>query len=552
MSKVRYILKTNLLIIALLLSAMVRYAHAQVENTGASPYQDSKHAYRIVIDSVVNTQEWIITDGVNPPYDLTNGSCTWATYVPATTNGGYDVVHITFDHTVFTTGVWSLQYRETDRNHSCISAREFRITVVPNTFYLTLAADITNICNSQSDSSHLYSEVDAESFNTSVTYTVTMNKDDDFDPTSWGFDADFSQAVTVDSMKASDGTLTYTGSGSDYQINVTPSASNSSPVTVSITVSYFNPVTLDIIRNLDVSNGIANFSLAGAPDATTRDNITNFVDGSPNRQQAITILSIPSTLDILAGVGETATSASNPLQNSTHRYTVFMGLPGNYGNTGTGWFIETSAGAPIANDVANYELTRTQSATDDQVTIEFHMALGDYVLYYSEQGSNGCSAVREFPFAIRAPFDVDITGPAAPICSSASGVIFSDLTDTTTTVVYTVNLNTTSYGSDWSFGFALTSDQIPDFTVGDVDVTGITVTGGTYLGDNYSGTVSVLSTVSTVQISVTYDGFYVNPYEITATITPTGSFEEQDDGAGNSVTHTLYSMPQIHALAGVE
>jgi hypothetical protein len=538
----------------------VHSSYAQPQNTGASPYLDSEHSYRVNIGLVANTQEWIVTDKGLNTYNLTSTPQPWATITPALIDASYESIRIFFDRTVFSVGTWYLQFRETDGAHTCVSAREFPINVVENTFYLILANDITNTCNSQSNLVHTYEEVDgpADVYSTEVTYSVTMNKNDDFDPSSWSFDAKFSQSVVSFSATTTDGTLTTSviTPGTDYRINLTTSIANLSSVTVSLTVSYSNPVLADLIRNLTVSNGQAIVAAPPAPDALTNDNITVYPIASPgDRLQAITILAIPATQNILAGAGETATSATNPLQNSTHKYTVYMGsMANNYGNVGTGWrIVDANTLAPLTLGT-DYTLVSNPSATNDTATIRYNMAPGNYILYYTEFGDNGCSAMRQFPFTLGEPFDVDIA-EIGDHCAAIDGDILPGLAASTTTVVYTVTLNTASYGSDWSFDFTLGS--VLALGDADLDVSSITVVGGTYTGSNYTGSVSVensiLNPVDEVTINVVYNGLYVTAHTITATLSNiTGSFNEADDGTGNSTEHIIYSMPQATVLAGVD
>jgi hypothetical protein len=85
------------------------------------------------------------------------------------------------------------------------------------------------------------------------------------------------------------------------------------------------------------------------------------------------------------------------------------------------------------------------------------MAPGEYVIYFAEVGDNGCSTIRSFPITLGDPFDADILA-VTDQCSGADGVVFQNLQDSTTTVNYTIRLNTSSYGSNWRFNFALTTN----------------------------------------------------------------------------------------------
>ena len=554
-------------------------------NTGATPYQDSRHTYRVTIGTTTNAQEWTIVNAANTvTYNLTDATPeAWCTYTAATTNGGYDVVTIFFDRNFFAEGDWLLRFTETDKNNTCVSAREYPITVVANTFYLTLAGDAFG-CNSQTGLVHTYDEVDAPAdvFATSVNYTVTMNKSDDFDPTLWRFTVTFPQAVgsiTTTVNTADGGTAAITelapNNQTTYRVTLTPGATNPSMVEVVVSVSYSNNVLADVARNVTVTEGEAVYSAPPAPDAITDDNITTFPLSAPgDRVQAITIYAIPATRDIAPGAGETVISAQNPLQNSTHRYAVQMGDVANFSRVNTRWHIETTTGTVVPDIAANYELVRPDAADvtssgSDSATISFHMAPGTYMLYYTEENSNGCTTVRRFPISLGDPFDADIL-TVADQCSGANGVIFQNLQDSTTTIEYTVALDMT-YTMNWEFGIEVTST--PGFSNPDLEVSSISIL-GTYAvytsATTTSGTVAVTNstgTVNSVTVRVVYHGLYESAHTITLTLpdgTIHGSFGETDrddgttlDGGGtegviNQARHIIHAMPQAGTLAGID
>lgn len=535
-------------------------------NTGATPYQDSRHTYRVTIGTTTNAQEWTIVNAANTvTYNLTDATPeAWCTYTAATTNGGYDVVTIFFDRNFFAEGDWLLRFTETDKNNTCVSAREYPITVVANTFYLTLAGDAFG-CNSQTGLVHTYDEVDAPAdvFATSVNYTVTMNKSDDFDPTLWRFTVTFPQAVgsiTTTVNTADGGTAAITelapNNQTTYRVTLTPGATNPSMVEVVVSVSYSNNVLADVARNVTVTEGEAVYSAPPAPDAITDDNITTFPLSAPgDRVQAITIYAIPATRDIAPGAGETVISAQNPLQNSTHRYAVQMGDVANFSRANTRWHIETTTGTVVPDIAANYELVRPDAADvtssgSDSATISFHMAPGIYMLYYTEENSNGCTTVRRFPISLGDPFDADIL-TVDDKCSGANGVIFQNLQDSTTTVNYTIRLNTSSYGSSWRFNFALS--PTPAFANPDMEVQSVTPSPAGVTYNNGTGLVTVPSTVQEVTMKVVYNGQYINNHDLQAILTNiTGSFNEIDADATNTITHTIHAMPQAGTLAGID
>lgn len=553
---------------AIFLLSVLCFAYGQsTENLGHNPYVNSTHAYRVKVgDPINNTQLWQIKVGATT-YNLPVAG--WSTI---STAGGYSIVEITFLSSVFGPDASlplndTLRYTETDKDNNCVSARIFPITVLPNTFYLEVSATDFTTCNSESDSINSYDDLkDAtDRFSTAVTYTITMHKANGFDPTSWDFHVHFDQALVGGNITSS--TSTYGAvtivefpegpDNTDYNINVShPTGDNPSSVTVTLTVSYSNTVLADVTRNMTVSNGRALVTNPPAPVALTIDNTTTYIDGDPNRTQAAIIYSIPATQNITFGEGETAASASHPLQNSRHRYTVQMGAVANLANSTPDWYITTSAG--VAVDAGLYTITQGSSPTNDTATIVLDMGPGDYILSFVEENNNGCSTIRQYPFEVGEPFDVDIV-EVADACPTVSGQINNTIATATTTVVtYTVNLNTSSYGSDWSFRFSLTSS--PGFGA-DMNVaaaTDVVVAGGTYTQkDNYLGDVEVQSTENKVTITVTYTGFYDVAHDVTATISNIeGSYHEVDadftTGTGNSTTHRINRVPQTGELAGVE
>jgi hypothetical protein len=573
MYRAKNIAKILILTVVTLLLGMNRHVYAQ--NTGAGPYIDSWHTYRVEMGNSANTYEWDITQvGSTDTTNLaTRAGGDLVGWVDATRSGIYNDIAIFFGDANFDPSqTWELLYREFATG-TCIAARKFTIRLTTNDFYLTLAANDT-LCKNESGDVLDWNNVDYEPFNTVFTYRVTLHKVAGFVLTGWSFDASINLSpanhsyvsYTVAVSPVGEGTASIVdGAPLDgiFTVNAsgltTPSRTD---VSVDVTVTLSGLLHRGITTTLSLVNGQAKSGVSGP--ILTFDNTGRPTSGSPDnvadaalrdRLQVIVIDSLPATQNILAGAGETATSATNPLQNSTHKYTVCMGsMANNYGNAGTGWKIETALNVLVPNLPANYVLTSAPSATNDDITIAFYMAPGSYILFYTEVGDNGCSAQRQFPFTLGEPFDVDIA-EIDDHCAAIDGDILPDLAASTTTVVYTVTLNTASYGSDWSFDFTLSS--VLALGDADLDVSSVTVVGGTYTGSNYSGSVSVANPVDEVTINVVYNGLYVTAHTITATISNiTGSFSEVDadisTGAGNSTEHIIYGMPQATVLAGVD
>jgi hypothetical protein len=547
---------------------MIGYVSAQ-QNTATNPYQDSKHTYRVKIGLAANVQEWTITDGTST-YDLLAVQPFAVTYV-AGADGGYDVISITFDTDYFSAGNWALRFREIDNSNSCISAREFPITISANTFYYALAAD-NNLCNAETNDLHTYAQVrtdvPANVYPTPVTYTVTMNKDALFATDTFRFDLNFSQPITDDGVTVTTAAGVATvvklsaASNTDYRISVVPSNKAITSATMAINVSYSNFVVGNaggaVVNTMSLTNGLAVVIAPPAPDALTDDNIIGYSDGSPVRQQAITIIDVPYTNDILPGDNETATSAQNPMQNSTHKYKVAMGdYVNNYGNAGTVWYVESplSPGVAITTGLSITRSANSGLTSTDTVSVAFTTLVeGNYILYFKEQNTNSCSTVRAYPFTLVGPFVVTLAENFGNNCATISDdVNNTPLTATTTEVIYTVSLPSGyTYYADWHFDFVLNS--APGFDA-DMNVSSIVVApvaGVTFTSPTAtSRAVTVASSVTSVTFTVTYSGLYENEHIITSLLDNiTGSFNETVDDV--SISRTIYSIPQAGILAGVD
>ncbi len=561
----------HLLIPIFLISGLLTTAYAQ--NSGSFPYQDSRHSYRVdIADRVNNEQAWsIVNESETTTYDLSDAATHSIFEYSIYADGDYDVVQIKFEHEDFAPGVWYLRYYETDNdNGECVSAREIEITVMSDAFYLLVDGEADN-CNSQDGVVREYEEIDVEEHPTGVQYTVTMNKPDDFDPTSWRFDVTFSHPVTSINVDLEDplaGTVSSVDEiteNSAYRITINTSVDNPTGVVVEIDVEYsFNVLADNITRTITITNGEAILSLAGAPDAITDDNIVTYPIADPgDRVEEVVIWDIPATRNIVEGSGESVWSAEHPLQNSTHNYNVEME---NFTNNTSAWRIENLDGSQTMTLGTHYTLTQTNALNVVTAEISFlgAMPTGDYYIYFTETNTTTtCSSVRRKLIHLLDPFDVDIalsTGEEILRCATISGEPLSsdEVGDATPTdVQFTASMNTPGYDAGWSFDISVATAFAGGFNAADVELTAgaIVVSGGTFTpgADNYHGSVVVAAGTTSVDITVTFSGLYVNRHDITVALSNiTGSFEEDDDGTGNSVVHTIYRLPQTGILAGVD
>ena len=590
--------------IVLLATVLVMvYSYAQAQNTAEMPYLDSKHAYGVNIGLTANTQKWYITKADNSiDIELTGNVKPWAVISSADKNGGFETISLTFNSKDafdathgFTTGNWYLRFEETSvATGVCVSRRQIAITIVDNTFWLEIshaetdrlppATDGIQIYNSQNTLVNTYTAVSVPNlFNSEVKYTVTMHKSTNFQPTYWEFTANFplgeeveSFSVAVSTTNGGTAATTVGTAGSKYTVKVTPeSGYNLDEVKVTLTVQYKHNVLADAVRNLQVNQGsavqVATVATPQPPNAITIDNVTTYPVATPgDRDQGVTILAIPYTRDIVPGASESVWSAANPLQNSTHKYSVQLGdYANNSANTGTGWHVETDLGVLVANDAANYVLDVTSSTSPNAVgTFTFKMTPGNYRLVFTEVSDNGTSTKRLFYFALGAPFDVALAANT-DVCSGASGRIYANVTAENTSVEYKINLTNATYDATWQFNLQLVCDELGGaLTAPDPNIS-ITAGSGAAIGAiSRAGITITIPVVVTkgaglveknVTVSVNYSGVYATAHTIKATLvapgTPAsfGSFNETDaDATNNADEHVINAMPQPLALKGVD
>jgi len=575
-----------------LLALLTSIAYAQ-QNTGAAPYRDSEHAYRVSIGAVANERVWTVYDVTNDVETTILNTITpealpgWATLLETgdgagQAGAGYHGVRILFDRAFFTPAKgnnWQLRYYEYlahdegPDHFECVAARQFNLTLSDNSFWLEVSTTETDrmglagmqIYNTENTEINNYNDLVAPHlFITPVNYTVTMHKNDDFDPSYWQFTANFASPVhsfsaTVHTENGGNAITTIVAAGSEYTVTVTPPVGfNLSEVRVNLSVEYEHDVLADQDRNLVVDEGVAVYtypvSTPQPPDIVTDDNISEFPVGNVgNRTQAITILAIPSTRNITfdnsVNTSETATSAQNPLQSSTHYYKVEMG---DIDNTGV-WRLENSLNVVVLSEGSG--ITASENATEALAMVEYGtLPTGSYTLYFTEtDATRTSSTVRAYPITLGEPLNVTLalTGDAAR-CATVSGTIVENddlATPTTTQVTYTVSLTNAGYVYGWTFDYAFSTGFAGGFDALDVEISGITA--GGVANTAPSGSVTVAPGTASVIIVVTYSGFYVNQHVLTLDITNiAGSFS--DSSADLDQVNTLYPMPQPGALAGVD
>lgn len=557
------------------------------QNTGANPYLDSKHSYRVKIGKEANTQDWYMVNEARTINEkLTDGtSRDWVSITPAPADNDFEIISIIYNSqdaftalTGFTVGNWFLRFEERSiEDGTCVSAREFPITISANSFWLQVSHDETDVLplaanpglqvfNSQNSEVNTYTDLSTNTYDTPVKYTVTMNKGAGFSPSYWQFDANFLSPVksfTATVTTTNGGTLEQTTvtAGSDYTVKVTPPTGfNLDQVVVTISVVYTHDVLVDVTRDLIVDQGFAVQVPAVAtpqpPNAITDDNITTYPLGDAgNRTQALTILAIPSTRDITfdnsINTNEDATSSKNPLQNSTHYYVVQMGDAVN--NSGTWSLVNTSDNSVVDLTLYSGSINDTKNTSHALATINYGtLTVGTYTLYFSEtDAARGTITRRSYPISIQPPFVIELADIGSD-CADVSGELKTALEATTTNVTYTIRLKDNDpgagenyYAKAWSFVFTVSGFNA------DLQVHAMTSSDASLAGAGTSRTVTVPAETHSVNVTVTYSGLYSSEHEITATASnATGVFNEK--AADVSDTHTIYAMPQAGTLAGVD
>lgn len=241
-------------------AALMIISMTAMAQNGTNPYAGSTHTYTVTPeDAINNTLTWSISGGgiINGATNGTSLSVTWGS----------------------TTGAQTITFTEYDPNTSCSTQRTLDVTVISNTFYLTMGAD-------NEECHDLSGTVLAEgaSGNTTVYFDVNLNKDSGWDIDSWKYD--FSVAITntnysLQSVKVDGGADL--GASGTYSNQTVLGTSGTSQIEVVLN----GPVTEGTPVTVNLSSGVA---IKGT--TTTPDN------GTGDKTQEITINPLPDTSEI--------------------------------------------------------------------------------------------------------------------------------------------------------------------------------------------------------------------------------------------------------------
>lgn len=237
---------------------------------GSSPYLNSTHTYTVTMEDGNNTAAWVIT----------NDSGTPISPQPAftdTKSGNTATMVITWASSWAEVGNYKIRFSETG---TCSSTRELPVSVIANTFFLSMNADGSECHDLQGQ----VLEPNATG-NTTLVFTVNLNKDASWAINSWIFDfsVNVSTDFTLQSVKVNGGSNLGT-SGSYAAQSVTGATA-----TASIEVVINGPVETGAGVTVDVSNGKAIKGTISTPD-----------NGTGDKTQVLTVNPLPATSPISA------------------------------------------------------------------------------------------------------------------------------------------------------------------------------------------------------------------------------------------------------------
>lgn len=262
----------------------------------------------------------------------------------------------------------------------------------------------------------------------------------------------------------------------------------------------------------------------------------------------------------------------NPLQYSTHTYSVTMGNINNavlwniYNTTATRARIDADLETPFPTPLAYVVISTSKSAGQAHIEIEFSgsLAVGTtYRLAYREESADNCYDFQFLDFTIQAPFDVDIL-PVADQCPDIDDFHIEGTGTPTsrTTVAYRIEMQTENYDvpGNWFFNYAITviGDGGPSATIESVTYTGYSWTQPSLLS-SFSGTASIPNSSTEVTIYVTYNDVYAVRQRIDFALTQIeGTFGDRDvdevNGTlgQNEIRHYIEPIPAAGYIAALD
>lgn len=279
---------------------------------------------------------------------------------------------------------------------------------------------------------------------------------------------------------------------------------------------------------------------------------------------------------------------TSPLQYSVHTFSVemddvaYISTWGVYPSGTDATAIENGTATPLVNGT-HYTLLQPvyTDAGFSYFEIQFSttangpLATGGYVIGYKETTSDGnlCVTALTLDITVYGPFDVDVALNDAgddTVCPDDSGdPKEAGELSTQTTIEYLVDVIYPGAGeggyeedNTWTFSFEIDVDGAGSGTNG--TIAGITASGtgmtdiswGAAVGSsNYNGSCTVdPSQVDPITFSITFNDVLGVNQNITFRIYDIqGTYQEPDidevnGTSGNSLTHTIYNMPDVGAI----
>ncbi len=262
-------MKKSILILVALVALMLTSLGTMAQG-GASPYLNSTHTYTVTMEDGANTASWVIAD---------NAGVALATQ-PSFSSGKAGKVAtmvITWADTWASVGDYKIWFIESG---TCSTKRELPISIIANTFYLTMNADGSE-CH---DLSGTILGVDAIG-NTNLLFTVNLNKDSDWAIDNWKFDftVNVSSGYTLQSVKLNAGAEL--GTSGNYSDQSVPGTLATSIILVVINGHVETGATVTVA----LSNGKAVKGTTTTPD-----------NGTGDKNQELTVDPLPATSAISA------------------------------------------------------------------------------------------------------------------------------------------------------------------------------------------------------------------------------------------------------------
>jgi hypothetical protein len=159
------------------LLALVLLTSVVNAQTADKPYAGATYKYKVQADDLTNAITWAVYDG-NTPLPISDYTITFAV------DGVFSVATITWGLGLTADNTYTIKYTEEDKTTLCITVRDLDVVYkANNSFDATIAATNASDCNALNNT---VSELNDEA-TTTVSFTVSMKKDDAWTINSWKY-----------------------------------------------------------------------------------------------------------------------------------------------------------------------------------------------------------------------------------------------------------------------------------------------------------------------------------------------------------------------------